>query len=597
MEVRLLGPLEVVGAAGTTLAVPGARQRTLLALLALQPGHAVSASRLVDDLWGDRPPQEPANALQVVVAKLRRALGSDAVATTPPGYALAVASDAVDAQRFEALVRVGRVALDDGSPVDADQALAAALALWRGPALVEFGDVAVLQAAASRWEEQRAATVEDWFGARLALGRHAELVAELEAAVADAPFRERLRGQLMTALYRSGRQAEALAAFQDARRVLGEELGLEPGAELRRLEAAILAQDPDLDLAAPPPEPRPAPAPRASNIRAPLTSFIGREVDLVGVGALLEAHRLVSIVGAGGAGKTRLAVELARRHDDRFPDGVWLAPLDAIASGDQVAGAVAAALGLSTADTAVEPALARGDGIERVQLFLADRVALVVLDNCEHVIDAAAGLAEELLGSAPHVRILATSREALRVPGEVVWPVPPLAPADAVTLFAERARAAATDFALDDANRELVAELCERLDGMPLAIELAAARSRAFTVNQLSERLDDRFRLLTGGARTALPRQQTLRAVADWSYDLLFADERKVFERLSVFTNGCTLEGAEAVCADDELPADAGADIVGRLADKSLVIADGSGRYRLLQTLAHYGRERLAGRD
>jgi predicted ATPase len=405
----------------------------------------------------------------------------------------------------------------------------------------------------------------------------------------------------MLALYRSGRQADALRAFQQARTVLAEELGLEPGIQLRRLEAAILDQDEQLELLRPA---APATAERGAaaiptNLSPALASFVGRDADIAGIGELLERHRLVTLVGAGGCGKTRLAAELAARRLGDFPGGVWFAALDVLTSGDAVPGAVAEAVGLSAADTAGQPGLGGGDLGDRLRTVLADRTALVVLDNCEHVIDDAARLAFDVLAAAPRLRLLATSREALRIPGEVVWRVPPLGIDDAVTLFTERAGAALASFELGDDDRAVVADVCTRVDGMPLAIELAAARAGAFTVGQLAERLDDRFRLLTAGARTALPRHQTLRAVTDWSYELLFDDERTVFERLAVFTGGCTLEAAEIVCSDDDLPPSEIGGLVGRLVDKSLVVADGSGRYRLLHTLAQYGRERLAerGRD
>ncbi len=345
------------------------------------------------------------------------------------------------------------------------------------------------------------------------------------------------------------------------------------------------------------PRRRPPAAAAPTNLRRALTTFVGRADDMAGVAHALAEHRLATLVGAGGCGKTRLASEFAAGHLDEYPGGVWFVALDTVGSDAAVVPTLAAALGLSSADGVAPPASPPIDDGDRIRGFLADRTALVILDNCEHVIDGAARLAVDLLQSAPWVRLLATSREALRVPGEAVWVVPPLDTDDAVALFADRARSATAAFDPTDAERSALADLCTRLDGMPLAIELTAARSNAFSVTQLSERIDDRFRLLTGGARTALPRQQTLRAVTDWSYDLLFDHERRVFERLSVFAGGCTLEAAEWVCADDQLSnADVGS-IVGRLVDKSLLVTDGSGRYRLLQTLAQYGRERLVARD
>ena len=502
MKVRLLGPLEVLDGGGQPVVIPGGRQRTLLVLLALNAGRVIPADRLMEDLWPRASPRQPGNALQLVVSKVRRALGAESIETRPPGYVLVLPADNVDALCFERLVRDGRAALAEARTGSALDCFEEALGLWRGDPLGEFADVPTAVAAAARLEELRATIVEERFDALLAMGRDADLVADLDAAISAAPFRERLRGQLMLALYRSGRQADALRVFREARRVLAEELGLEPGTELRRLEAAILDQDEALE--------RPA-AVRAAgragtriatptNLRPALASFVGRQGDIAGIAELLDRHRLVTLVGAGGCGKTRLAAEFAGGRLAEFPDGVWFAPLDTLTSGDAVPEAVAEAVGLSTADTTGQPTVAFADTQERLRTMLAERTALVVLDNCEHVIDAAARLAVDILASAPRLRLLATSREALRVPGEMVWRVPPLAIDDAVTLFTERADAAMSNMEPSDRDRAVVAKLCERVDGMPLAIELMAARTSAFTVGQLAERLDDRFRLLTGGA-------------------------------------------------------------------------------------------------
>ncbi|HEX9993530.1 MAG TPA: BTAD domain-containing putative transcriptional regulator [Acidimicrobiales bacterium] len=597
MEVSVLGPLRVVDGGGREVPVNGARLRSLLVLLASRPGAPVPVAHLVDRLWGDEPPAGVANALQALVSKLRRALGAAAVVTSPGGYALAVPPEAVDAHRFERLAEDGRALLAVGEAGTAARVLADALALWRGPALADLVEAQGAVPAATRLEELRATAVEDRFDAELALGHHAAAVAEIEAAVAGSPYRERLRAQHLLALYRCGRQADALQAYQDARRVLGEELGLEPGPELRRLEQAVLAQDPALD---PPAAPTSAAGPATAvdgapptNLRPPLTAFVGREDDLARLADLVGGQRLVTLVGPGGVGKTRLGVEAALRHRSAFPGGAWFVGLESVTAGN-AALAVSDAVGLSLMD-AVGPTSAAGVA-DRLRALLDDRAALVVLDNCEHLVDEAAGLAEALLSGAGRLHVLATSREPLRVPGEVVFAVPPLDRDDAVTLFADRAVAASRNLEWGEEAARVAAGLCERLDGLPLAIELAAARTRAFTLEQLTRRLDDRFGLLTGGARTAAARQQTLRAVVDWSYDLLFDDERRVFERLAVFADGCTLEAAEAVCGDDDLaPADVG-EIVARLVDKSLVVADGTGRFRLLATLAEYGRERLAAR-
>jgi predicted ATPase/DNA-binding SARP family transcriptional activator len=596
VKVCLLGPLEVIDASGGIVTIPGARQRTLVALLALHAGRVVSADQLIDDLWDTALPRQPGNALQLVVSKARRAIGADLIETRPPGYRLAVAAGDVDAHRFEDLVLAGRAAVADRQPEAAIEYFDEALLLWRGNALAEFGDVRSAASAATRLDELRAATVEERFDALLEGGHDADLVPDLEAAIMRAPFRERLHGQLMLALYRSGRQADALRAYGEARRLLAEELGLEPGNELRRLETAILQQDDTLDrptTASPVERPRPRPPTTPTNLRHPRASFVGRQGDIATVAELLQHDRIVTLVGAGGCGKTRLAVELGTHLFGDFPGGVWFVPFDTLTTGDGVTTAVADAIGVSGADAAGQADFDGMDAATRVRAVLAERTALVILDNCEHVIEDAARLADDLLASAPQLRLLVTSREALRVPGEVVWRVPPLAPADAVMLFAERAHAASPTLELTDDDRALVEAMCDRVDGLPLAIELTAARTSAFTVEQLAGRLEDRFRLLTSGARTALPRHQTLRAVTDWSYDLLFDEERAVFERLAVFAGGFDLDAAQDVCADDELePLEVG-DLVGRLVDKSLVVADGSGRFRLLLTLADYGRERL----
>jgi predicted ATPase/DNA-binding SARP family transcriptional activator len=557
----------------------------------------VSVDRLVEELWGDRQPSDPANALQIAVGKLRRSIGSDVIARRPPGYVLEVAEDDVDARRFERLANEGRAELASGRHAEAATRFDRALALWRGEPLAEFGELPMARAVASRLHELRASVQEDRFDALLATGQDAQLVPDIDAAIAIAPFRERLRRQLMLALYRCGRQADALRAYAEARLVLGEELGLEPSVELRQLESAILNQDPSLQLSSTAARTAPvAPAqphsPAPTNLRPALTSFVGRERDTANVSALIHRNRLVTLLGPGGSGKTRLATEVASRHVGDYADGVWFAALDTTGS-DGVANAVAAALGLPMADPAGQPA-SPSPAIDRLRNVLTGRTALIVLDNCEHVIGDAAELAAELMASAPGVRLVATSREALRVAGEVVWTVPALEVDDAVTLFTERAIAAGGNFDGSAVDRAEVAELCRRIDCMPLAIELTAARSNAFTVPQLIERLDDRFRLLTGGVRTALPRQQTLRAVTEWSYDLLFEDERVVFERASVFVGGFSVGDAEVVCADDRLAARDVGPLLGRLVDKSLLVPDGSGRLKMLLTLAQYGQERLA---
>ncbi len=590
VRFRILGELEVVDGSDE-VSVRGAKQRQLLVLLLARARETVQADRLADDLWGDDLPAGGANPLQALVSKLRRTLGplSDTLVTGAGGYRLDVADDDIDARCFEHAAAQAHERLLSG---DADGAAAmgrSALALWRGPALDGFDDDGVLRREAVRLEELRWTALEDRIDADLQVGRDADLVAELELLVGQAPLRERLHGFLMLALYRSGRQAEALRAFQDARAVLGEELGLEPGPELQSLEAAILGHDPSLLLAA---RPR-ASSRRRTNIAPSLSRFIGRTADLAALHRLAADNRLVTIVGPGGAGKTRLAQELALQESVQDAFLVELAPLGDPAA---VVDAVASAIGVPEGPRVGDRGQVSLESIARVVEHLADRSTLLVIDNCEHVIEAAARVVEQLLLQSPLVRILATSREALGLGGETIWPVPPLTLGDAVELFADRA-VASGGFSSTPEAAATVEDLCTRLDGLPLAIELAAARVRVIPVQQLAARLDDRFRLLTGGARTALPRQQTLRAVVEWSYDLLFDDERRVFEHLSVFSGGCSLDAAETVCSGGEIPPEDVADLLARLVDKSLVVADhvaGEVRFDLLQTLALFGRERLA---
>src|SRR5512132_881103 len=566
MDFGILGPLEVRNGGGL-VRVPGAKERALLADLLVHAGRVVAADRLVEDLWGDQPPGNPANTLQGRVSALRRALGpagAGLVVTRPPGYVLEVDAERVDAGRFEGLV----AAAGRATGAAAARLLEQALGLWRGAALVEFAD-------------QPWAQVE----ARLAGGGQAGVVAELEGLVAEHPTRERLRGLSMLALYRSGRQADALGVYQATRTVLAEELGIDPSPELQRLHQAILVQDPTLDAAAPERD-----LPR-HNLPERLTSLVGREQELRDVAKLVEQHRLVTVVGPGGAGKTSLAVALAERLVAGHPDGVWLVELAALRDPALLAEVVAVTLGLG--EEAAGPGIALPAPAERLATFAADKAMLLVLDNCEHLVGACAELVGRLLQAGPRVRVLATSREVLGVPGEVVWPIPPLAvpdPAeadaagaggqaaapevlvgyDAVRLFVERATSADPGFVLDATSGPAVAELCRRLDGLPLAIELAAARVRALPPVELAARLQDRFRLLAGGARTLDPRQQTLRATVDWSWELLKDPDRRLLRRLSVFSGGWTIAAAETVCAGDGLEPGDVLDGLFRLVDRSL---------------------------
>ena len=533
LQIRLLGPLEVV-VNGEPRDLRGVGERALLSLLALQAGRVVSGDRLIDALWGERLPANPANALQLRVSKLRRALrdiGVDArcIVTRPPGYLLDIEPTAVDALRFARDVADARRNAEAESP-RAVRRYRDALALWRGPPLVEFAAEAWAVPEVRRLEELRLAAIEERIDVELDAGRHGELVDQLEALVVEHPLRERFHAQLMLALYRSGRQADALTAYQRTRELLAEELGLEPSAALKDLEAAVLRQDPTLVADIQPP------AGRQGNLPARLASFVGRHEELAELVAMLDEHRLDTIAGPGGTGKTTLALTAARHVTDDLPDGAWFVDLSGVSEERTVADAIADALTLPRTDPlpgeAPESPLARR---------LAAQEALIVLDNCEHLLDTAATITQQLLSRCPDLRILATSREPLAVPGERQFQLGPLAtpPADAtvdqlvsspaVQLFVDRARAAARGFDVDDTNAADIGLLCQRLDGIPLAIELAAARVTALPVAQIVARLGDRFRLLTSGTRTAPPRQRTLRPTVDWSHELLTEPEQTLF--------------------------------------------------------------------
>jgi len=598
MEFRVLGPLEIVD--GTRqLHVSGARERALLAVLLVHAGQVVAADRLVEELWGSDVPANPANALQVVVSRVRKALeaaaGPGRLVTRKPGYLLDVRTEEVDALRFGRLVAEARRA-GPGEPSRVLPLLEEALGLWRGPALAEFAAEGFARDEIARLAEERFRAVEMKAEAELALGRQAELVGELTALVAANPLRERLRGHLMLALYRSGRQGDALRVFADGRAVLADELGVDPGPELRELHQRILLQAPSL---------RPAPEVTAPSLPVPVTSFVGRHAELAAAAGLLRDSRLVTLTGPGGTGKTRLALELARTRLESFPDGAWLVELEAVTDPATVPNALAAVLGVGESAPLGAAGQSRSPLMDKVTGYLRGRELLLVLDNCEHLIEACAQVVQQVLRSVPRVRFLVTSRERLGVPGEALLAVPPLgvpeprelaagqiARSEAVQLFADRATAVQRAFALDESTAPAVSRICRRLDGIPLAIELAAARVSILPPRQIAARLDDRFDLLTSGSRGALPRHQTLRAAIDWSCRLLAGPELELFGRLSVFAGGFTLEAAEEVCGA------AGADVLeslARLVDQSLVISEdrGQARFRMLETLRRYAGERL----
>ncbi|MCF6423145.1 BTAD domain-containing putative transcriptional regulator [Amycolatopsis tucumanensis] len=582
MWFAVLGPVEARSAAGDPVPLGGPRPRSLLALLLLDAGRVVGTDRLVDGLYGDHPPGDAANALQAQVSRLRRKLGDQArIESHPAGYRLAVEPDQVDLHRFTRLARDGRQALNTNEHARAAKLLREALDLWRGPALADVRDAPFAEAQAARLDELRVAAVEDRAEADLAIGESRAVIGELTELCAAHPLRERPRVLLMRALAANGRQAEALTVFADARRVLADELGADPSPELAAAHLAVLRAEP-------PPEP--------PKIPAQLTTFIGREAELARIADLLGTGRLVTLTGPGGAGKTRLSIESGGRADGE----VCFVDLSPVTSGADVAQAVLTALGLR--ETGLFPTGgAPPDPVGRIEVALTDRRLLLILDNCEHVIADAAKLVHRLLSSSPGLRVLATSREPLGITGEALCAVPPLASPplgtdaaeatgyESVRLFTERAAAVRRGFRLDDDSAERVRRICAALDGLPLAIELAAARLRTLPLDQLEARLDDRFRLLSKGSRTAAPRHQTLRAVVGWSWDLLTPDEQNLVRRFAIFAGGATVDAVASVCGLSEPDTE---DLLDSLVDKSLIEFSGE-RYRMLETIRAFSSERL----
>lgn len=584
MRVAILGPLEVRTDSGV-VELGGARLRALMVRLALDAGRPVPPDALVGALWPERSPANPSAALHSVVSRLRQALPDGSALCSEAGsYRLDVRPDDLDVHRFERLVSEGRRALRAGEAGLAGRQLREALALWRGPALLEVADVPYAAAAVVRLEELRLAAIEDRVEADLLLGAAGpDLAAELMELTAVHPLRERLLSLYVRALHALGRVAEALSVCEEFRRRLADELGADPGPELREAHLAVLRGTPAAE---------PQPLGRRGNLRLPLTSFVGREKERELIRERLAQGRLVTLVGPGGVGKTRLATTVAAE----VADAAWLVDLAVVADPGDVPHTVATTLGLRE----LVPHDPNRDPVTRLVEAIGATETLVVFDNCEHLLDAAARLADDLLGRCPRLTVIATSREPLGTAGEVLCVVPPLpfpsagpteaaAPvredSPAMRLFVDRAVAASAGFALTADNAEEVAELCRRLDGLPLAIELAAARLRSVPLEQLAARLDDRFRFLTGGNRTALPRHQTLRAVVAWSFDLLDFVLRGYACRLAVFPAAFSQEAADGLGVPPEA--------LDALVEKSLLqLVDG--RYRMLETVREYAMGRLA---
>lgn len=587
----MLGPLEIRSDDGGLIEVPGARLRALLVALALEPGRVVPKATLVDWIWGEQPPADAANSLQALVSRLRRVLPDGSLDGQPGGYRLTVQPHAVDAVRFEQLLDQAR----GGADADRAALLREALELWRGALLqnVEIQDSEAFEAMITRLDGLRLAAMEDRYETEIRLGRGPDLVAELTDVVARNPVRERLVGALMRALAAAGRSSEALVVFQRARDALADTLGVDPAPELSDLHVALLrgevgAQKED----------------RRTNLRAELTGFVGKYADVAVVRELIAQHRLTTLTGPGGSGKTRLAVETARTLLEDLPDGAWLVELAPLGGGADVAQSALAALGLRDALLGGPP---DAEPMERLIAAIRERETLLILDNCEHVIESAAAFAHRALGECRKLRILATSREPLGITGEALWQVLPLAlPTDnagadeieaspAVQLLRDRAGAVRKDLPDDAEALATMARVCRALDGIPLAIELAAARLRTMSLDQLANRLDDRFRLLTGGSRTALPQHRTLRSVVDWSWDLLSDAERVLLRRLAVFAGGASLAAAEQVCVGGAVEQWEVLELLTTLTEKSLLLvaSDNEPRYRMLETIKQYAGDRL----
>jgi predicted ATPase/DNA-binding SARP family transcriptional activator len=597
MDFRILGPLEAL-AEGHPVALRGSKQRALLAFFLLHANETLSTDRLIDELWGERQPTAAPKALQVQISRLRKALrtgagnGSDTqLVTREQGYELQLEPERLDAHRFERLLAEGRSQLAAGHPELAATLFEDALSLWRGPPLAEFAYEAFAQSEIARFDDLHLAAHEQLVEATLALGGHAEVVAQLETLIAEHPYREGLHAQLMLALYRCDRQAEALQAFQNARRTLVEQLGIEPGERLRELERAVLAQDQALAVPA-----RPQVAalerPRA-DLPIPPTPTIGRDAELEAVTALLrDGARLVTLIGPGGVGKTRLALEVAAALDGELPDGAWFVSLASVSSPEHVASAIVQALGVTPLQGETPQAAA--------ERFLGAKRGVLVLDNFEHLPDAAP-LVSDILASCPVLAVLATSREPLRLHAEQRYVLDPLGvpaaderaaveAAAAARLFIERARSHDRRFELTDENADAIGEICRRLDGLPLAIELAAARTTLLGAGELNARLAQALDVLGRGPLDAPDRQRTLRTTIEWSQRLLSAAEAGAFARFAVFAGGATIEAAQEVTG-------AGLDTLEAIVDKQLLRRHGSGadtRLVMLETVREYALERLA---
>ena len=623
MDFGILGPIEVLEG-GRLLPITAPMQRSVLAVLLLDAGQVVPTHRIIERLWGSLPPSTARVTLQTYVLRLRRLLGDHAIHTRSPGYLVPVEPGHLDLHRFDALVERARELRSEGAAAGAAASLDEALRLWRGQALADVGSEHLRRTRGNPLDERRIRAVEERTDVGLELGEHANLVDGLYQSVAEHPLRERVWSQLVLALYRSGRPGDALAAYREARRTLVADLGIEPGPELQRLQAAVLARDSLLDLAtakppgAPPIRPHrvvrrsgrsrprsievdatvlrrstPAADPVLLGGAEQLTRFVGRGVEVGQLGRLLASTRLLTITGPVGCGKSRLVEHVLQQPGSREHHVVRLAALTDPA---RLVGTIATELGLHPDEDLVSQ--------------LGDRVELVVLDDCDHLVEACARLAARLLAGCPGVSLLVTSREPLAVPGEHRMRLAPLPtsrpgpasplgadPDDAVALFLDRAATARPGFALTTRLAPYVGDIVRRLDGVPLAIELAAARLDALPIEEVAARLDDQLGLLAGGSRIGRPEHRTVESAVDWSYSLLEPDERRLFDELSVFAGGFTATAAAGVFSRRSTDAEVFG-LLANLADKSMVVVTGgarAGRYRLLEPLRQFARQRLIG--
>jgi predicted ATPase/DNA-binding SARP family transcriptional activator len=570
MEVLVLGPLELVDA-GKAIPLPAPKHRRLLAALAIDAGTTQTTDRLIDAVWDASPPASAAKLLQVYISQLRKALPGTAIRTLGSGYALELTSVSVDAGRFERLVADGKQALHDGNPALAASIMRRALGLWRGPAYGELAYEDFAHAEANRLEELRLDAVEERIEAELALGRHADLLAELLALAAKNPLRERLQAHAMLALYRSGRQTEALELYAAMHARLRDELGLEPSSELRALQRRILEHDSVLSIA------RTAES-RSLALPVPPNPLLGRERELDELRELLLRYdvRLLVLTGAGGTGKTRLALEAARDLASAFANGAGFVELAPLRDPALIVGTIARGLAIDQAP-GEEPLDALVDELRARELLL-------VVDNAEHLLDATP-IFSTLLSRVPRLTLLVTSRIVLHLYGEHVYPVQPLTEDASVALFHARARQADVRFDADETDEQAIRHICARLDGLPLAIELAAARTRILRPAALLERLEPALPLLSGGPRDLPARQQTLRATLEWSFDLLSDHEQGLAARLAVFVGSFEAEAAAEVC-------DADSEGLASIVDQSL-LSRSDGRYSFLETVREYALERL----